>query len=92
MSLSLEKLDARHALFPHYSHRVKYSGDQKQYVITRNWLWESYGPGLERELWYVTCYEEVAVPEWAWHTDGRTNFLYLKDALVTHFSLKYLNT
>ena len=65
----------------------------------RVWLWENYGPGIERELaWTIrlpefTTEDFIAQPiKWAWYVDDRTYYIYLKDEVVTHFSLKYINT
>ena len=93
MSIALEKLDNRHMLHQYFTHRVQYIGDDDaiKFIDARNWLWENYGPGLERAIWYLTKYTDTGQPSWAWHCNDRHYYLYLKDALVTHFSLKYLN-
>ena len=63
--------------------------------MARLWLTEHNGPGIERELMWVTAPHyniEYPAVHWAWHNEDRSHFIYLKDSLVTHFSLKYLNT
>jgi len=95
MAALLEKLDGRHALSDSFSHRVKWRGTDhaKDFINARNWLWENYGPGVERDLYWLQQFPEYDIdPKWVWYVDDRTYFLYLKDGLVTHFSLKYINT
>ena len=95
---TLEKLDGRHSLCSMFSHRVRFSGIEEigEYIRARAWLTEHYGLGIERDLIWASFphYKlDIEQPEWSWHNDDRTrSFIYLKDALVTHFSLKYLNT
>ena len=92
--ITLQKLDGRHALSTMFTHRVKIVGTDNvpKWIEIRNWLWENYGPGLERETIWVTQYHDQVVPKWSWHIDDRKYFLYLKEETLTHFSLKYLNT
>lgn len=96
MDIKLETLDGRHALHGVFSHRVKFLGSDNaaSFVSVRTWLWENYGPGLERELVWLMHYPETGIQQvqWAWHNDDRKHYLYLNDSLVTHFSLKYCNT
>jgi hypothetical protein len=95
MNLKLEKLDNRHALHTVFSHRVKMMGMDTvpKFVEMRNWLWENYGPGLERELvWVMQFHEAVTDTKWAWHTEDRKYYIYLKGDVVTYFSLKWMNT
>lgn len=95
MTARLEKLDGRHVLSSEFSHRVRWYGTDsvKEFVTARNWLWENYGPGVERDFYWLKRFPEHGIsPEWVWHVDDRTYFLYLKDSVVTHFSLKYINT
>jgi hypothetical protein len=93
MALTLQKLDGRHELNTIFTHRVKYTTTEiESYIQAKLWLTEYYGLGLEREVMWAIKYAPEFKPEWAYYNDGRVLYIYLKDALVTHFSLKYLNT
>lgn len=99
MSIQLETLTSRHLLNKLFSHRVKFLGqdDTVQYIKARLWLNEHYGPGIEREFAWIMDYpNDFEVPDfqWAWFNEDRLgrHYIYLKDSLITHFSLKYLNT
>ena len=97
MSLQLEKLDGRHSLNSVFNYRVRFVGNDSisAFVNARIWLTESYGHGLERELvWITTPVYKYDVPQisWAWHNDDSGRYIYLKEELLSHFSLKYLNT
>jgi hypothetical protein len=93
--VTLQKLDGRHTLSQFYPYRAKMIGNDgcMKFVEIRNWLWENYGPGLERETVWVVLYQEgTKEPKWSWWVDDRKYFIYMKDEILTHFSLKYLNT
>ena len=98
--IKLEKLDGRHSLNTFYTHRAKLVGmeDVPKFIEIRNWLWEHYGPGLERETIWVVQYQSMKAnlpdfnPLWAWHVDDRKYYLYMKEEVLTHFTLKWLNT
>jgi len=97
--MQLEKLDGRHALSTFFSHRVRLgTSDIAVYIQIRNWCWENYGPGIDRDTFWAIQYHEVMDkldgfnPKWAWHKDDRKYYIYLKDELLTYFSLKWMNT
>jgi len=94
--ITLQKLDGRHTSSTVFQHRAKMRGVDGcvQFVEIRNWLWENYGPGLERETVWALQYfhEKVPEPKWGWWVDDSKYYIYMKDEVLTHFSLKYLNT
>jgi hypothetical protein len=92
--IKLEKLDNRHSLNTFFTHRIKMFGDDKtlQWVEMRNWMWEQYGPGLEYETVWLLKYNPKLQCKWAWRVNDSYYYIYLKDEMLTHFSLKYLNT
>ena len=92
--ITLEKLDKRHNLHEFFTHRT-WQTDKDQvpeWVKMRNWLWENYGPGLEYETVWITQYHPEFKIQWAWRVEDQVYYLYLKDEILTHFSLKFLNT
>ena len=93
-NIALQKLDGRHASSNFFSHRAKMAGMDcvPEWVEIRKWLWENYGPGLERDVVWIIKYHHQEPPKWGWHIDNGKYYLYLKEEVVTHFSLKYLNT
>lgn len=96
MNIKIEKLDGRHALNELFTHRVNIKSNEAPDVIKfieiRNWLWEQYGPGLEHETAWTMHYFEEVKARWAWRIDNQKFYIYLKEDVLTHFSLKYLNT
>lgn len=93
--ITLQKLDGRHTLSDFFQHRARMIGTDGcvKFVEIRNWLWEHYGPGLEREtVWVMKYFNNVPEPKWAWWVDDRKYYIYMKDDVVTYFSLRYLNT
>lgn len=99
-NIKLETLDGRHSLNTFFTHRAKLMGQDNapKFVEIRNWLWEQYGPGLERDTVWIMKYQNVQgkIPEfkttWAWHIDDRKYYLYMKEEILTHFTLKWMNT
>jgi hypothetical protein len=97
--IKLEKLDNRHTLVTFFTHRARLRGidDAPKFIEIRNWLWEQYGPGIERELVWVMKYQNTLgniteVPtKWAWHVDDNKYYIYLKEETLTHFTLKWMN-
>jgi hypothetical protein len=94
MNLLLEKLDGRHNARRVYSHRIWVRGpshDRKRnYVQLREWCWETFGPGCERDLiWY----NDSSSYRWAFHHDQKSDilYIYLKEEVLTTFVLKWLN-
>lgn len=94
MKLQLERLDGRHNASRVYTHRVWIQGmshDRKQsYIQLREWCWENFGPGCERDLiWY----NKSSTYRWAFHFDQKSEapYIYLKEEVLTAFMLKWVN-
>lgn len=90
--LTFVKLDARHAAHDCFKYRVEITGgvDERvrKYIELRNWCWEMWGPGRERDYaMFGQC------PQWAWHTPNdrlATLFIYLlSDEEASFFKLKW---
>jgi len=90
MAINIQKLDARHNGHWYFTHRVEISGNwdqrREQFVQMREWCWENFGPGVERDL-----VDHKPETKWAWHVHDRPTgfYIYLKDELLTYFSLKW---
>ena len=78
-----------------FDYRAKMRGNDgcAKFIEIRNWMWENYGPGLERETFWTTQYfQEVPTVRWVWWVNDGVYYIYLKDEALTHFTLKFLNT
>ena len=94
MQLQLERLDGRHNASRVYTHRVWIRGSgaerKKMYIQLREWCWETFGPGCERDLiWY----NDSSSYRWAFHFDQKSEapYIYLKEEVLTAFMLKWVN-
>jgi hypothetical protein len=92
---TVTKLDRRHKgrhqfshyIMPIWSSRLE---DKLQFFEWRKWCWETWGPGLEREIaieygsnYYPTC-------RWAWHTeDGAKRLYFQSQKELNWFLLKW---
>lgn len=86
--MQIKKLDRRHTGFERFSHRVEFFGrgeEQRQWIKTRNWLWQQFGPSAELHLARDAYFGEQ--PKWAWDTDKSA--IYLVDQAYTMFVLKW---
>jgi hypothetical protein len=90
MPIFFQKLDGRHSAHRDFSHRAEIFGpwDERrtQFVEIRDWCWENFGPGIEREL-----RDQKPEAKWAWHISESPSgyYIYLKDEMLTYFSLKW---
>ena len=91
MKYKIETLDARHNGWSIWKYRIRLAGTMQEnirlYHKIRQWLWEVYGPGCERDFYmeWVAAAKgyELAESVWAWHTeDGSQKFLYLRDDAI----------
>jgi hypothetical protein len=94
MKLQLERLDGRHNASRVYTHRVWIYGSdfdsKKNYIDLREWCWETFGPGCERDLiWY----NKSSSYRWAFHHSQKSDsmYIYLKEEVLTTFMLKWIN-
>ena len=82
---TVTRLDRRHkgqALFSHYITPVwsKHLEDKSRFFTWRTWCWETWGPGIEREM-ALEFYKGpgyLPVGRWAWHTDDGAKRLYFQ--------------
>ena len=82
---TITRLDRRHkgqALFSHYITPVwsKHLEDKSRFFTWRTWCWETWGPGIEREM-ALEFYKGpgyLPVGRWAWHTDDGAKRLYFQ--------------
>lgn len=89
--MDLTKLDRRYDGFDRFTHRVEFRygmplAKQKQWVRSRNWLWQQFGPSAELALARPDLFEGKQ-PLWAW--DAEKSALYLKGDALTMFLLKW---
>lgn len=89
--MKLTKLDKRYDGNERFTHRVEFRGGNRsqtltQWVNTRNWLWEQYGPSAELFLARPEFFNDVQ-PKWAW--DSEKSAIYLQQEALTMFLLKW---
>ena len=99
--MKLEKLDGRFSLHEHFTHRVTFkTGEAELFVQARNWLWETFGPGVEKKLLHTLTYSKVTallelnnLPLWVWDTDSvsvsGSGHIYMRDQILSNFILKW---
>lgn len=87
--MKLQKLDKRYDGHSRFTHRVEFYGrdaqPQHQWIKTRNWLWQQFGPSAELNLACVPYFETQ--PSWAW--DAGKSAIYLKEHALAMFLLKW---
>lgn len=101
MKLIVEQLDGRHKGAGHWTHRVQFVRDGYGHVareqVTINWvetriqLWETFGPGCDREELYSIIRTTLNAPEWGWWTDTRGNVPYIyfkRGPILTWFLMR----
>jgi hypothetical protein len=96
MKIKLENLDGRHNASHIFSSRAWVLPDggnaRLNFINIREWCWETFGPGVERDLIPLTFVPGQASPyKWAFHYDPYRNscYIYLKRELLTAFLLKW---
>jgi hypothetical protein len=101
--MKIEVLDKRHAGHSVFTHRVKieaedssvYAARERRFIEIRNWCWENFGPGCERDLAHYSSAGGTPAYNWGWHIDAANSsklYIYLKGEAMTLFSLKWCNT
>ena len=101
MKLIIEQLDGRHKGTGHWTHRVQFVRDgyghaareavTKDWVGTRILLWETFGPGCDREELYSIIRSTLDAPDWGWWTDtrGTVPYIYFKRGpILTWFLMR----
>lgn len=101
MTIQIEQLDARFKCFPFWSHRAEFPvyGPRgfasrlevmKSFVETREELWNTFGPGCDREELHRLCQIRPG-PDWGWWRDpkGGAPYIYFKRGpLLTWFLMR----
>ena len=74
----LDRRHRGHSLFSHYITAIWTSQleDRLKFFEWRNWCWQTWGPGWERDLAIEFVSNTYTVARWAWHTDDRPRKLY----------------
>jgi hypothetical protein len=103
MKLIVEQLDGRHKGHGHWTHRVQFVRDgygySARHAVTKDWveirtqLWETFGPGCDREeLYSITrAIIDQPGPEWGWWVDTRGNVPYIyfkRGPILTWFLMR----
>lgn len=95
MTMTLQKLDRRYDGFDRFTHRVEFTRGhssesliitQAQWVKSRNWLWQQFGPSGELNVARPEYFEGTQ-PTWAW--DANKASLYLTKHTLSMFLLKW---
>lgn len=102
MKIIIEQLDGRHKGYGRWTHRAEFRREwapgintkvetTKSFIETRNTLWETFGPGCDREELYNIVRSTETTPEWGWWTDpkGGTPYIYFKRGqILTWFLMR----
>jgi hypothetical protein len=95
MNYTINKLDRRHKGFASFTHYImpvwsSQLADKLKFFEWRNWCWETFGPGMEREMAIEFRLLHDADLRWAWHTNNGAKRLYFKsEKEVAWFNLKW---
>jgi hypothetical protein len=104
MKIIVEQLDGRHKGHGRWSHRAQFMRDYgvgysnaareevtRGFVETRIALWDTFGPGCDREELYSITRATNEAPEWGWWTDpkGGSPYIYFKRGpILTWFLMR----
>jgi hypothetical protein len=90
------KLDRRHSGYSQFTHYVvpvwsSRLEDRLKFFEWRKWCWESWGPGVERDIAIELGFKQFDVCRWAWHTsDKHSRRLYFaSEKELSWFILKW---
>ena len=80
-TFTVVKLDKRHKGYQQFTHYIQpiWSSrleDKLKFFEWRNWCWNTWGPGYEREIALEFGDRQFSVCRWAWHTEDRSRRLY----------------
>jgi hypothetical protein len=90
----LERLDGRHSGYSSFDRRAWLQGprseSKRNFAQMLEWCWNTWGPGMERDLVYRNQDGTVKY-SWAWHIDQRhgSMYIYLRNDLLPVFLLKW---
>jgi len=113
MKFTITKLDGRYTGSSWYKYRIEfisilYGYDARkdraqQYQEMLEWLWETYGPGCERDHKKFFAFKDENTtgpearkngPKWAWFVDSKSGLPYIYivgDETLSHIQLKWTN-
>ena len=82
---TITRLDRRHKGHNQFSHYItpvwsSTLADKLRYFEWRTWCWNTWGPGIEREM-AIEFYSGPGyfpIGRWAWHVDGYSKRLYFQ--------------
>jgi hypothetical protein len=95
---TISKLDRRHKGYQTFSHYISpvWSSsltDKLRFFEWRTWCWDTWGPGLEREVVFELG-KAIGLglePKWAWHLDKYGRRLYFKtEKELNWFNMRWL--
>jgi len=93
--LKIHKLDRRHKGCLRFSHYITYSygyllNDKLLFYKLREWCWNNFGPGLERDAFIELVDSMDEKPVWAWHVYDDTKRIYfVSEKEFSWFMLKW---
>jgi hypothetical protein len=78
---NLQKLDRRHTGYNQFTHYISpiwqsQLNDKLEFLKWRNWCWETFGPGMERDMALDLGSKQFDVCQWAWHTHENAKRIY----------------
>jgi hypothetical protein len=92
--MHIVKMDRRYDGHDRFTHRVEFISygagarlqDQRNWIRSRNFLWQQFGPSAEIDLARPDNFEGQQ-PKWAW--DSNKSAIYLREESYTMFVLKW---
>lgn len=84
--IHIRKLDQRFNGYGTFTHRVEFkgSGFLSEFIRTRNWCMEKFGPSAEINL--ISSEVFINTPFWAWESE-HNKVIYLRDVAFSQFLL-----
>ena len=78
---TVTRLDKRHKGHNQFSHYIvpvwsSQLSDKIRYFEWRTWCWNTWGPGMEREIAIAFGSNHYPIGRWAWHTEQNSRRLY----------------
>ena len=78
---TVNKLDRRHAGYSQFTHYIvpvwsSRLEDKLRFFEWRKWCWDTWGPGIERDIAIALGSGQFDVCRWAWHTSDNARRLY----------------
>lgn len=92
---TVTRLDRRHKAYNQFTHYISpvwssQLADKIRYFEWRKWCWETWGPGMEREIAIDFGSNHYTIGRWAWHTeDGQRRLYFATEKELNWFVLKW---